>query len=319
MSTPNNPLLTLITGFNMETCSATGPGLQQAFTGIPAQFIILTKQKGLLKDGTLQIKVRGEGNNMECKIRARDNCNGSYRVAYLVHNPGAYLISISAKDKHISGSPFQITALPAPIPEKCCMYGPILKKDAVLTIGNPMDFTVDTSKAGHGALSVKATGPGGTQAKVYIAKRAGIHNIKLDPVLHGKYRVNVKWCEEHAPGSPFMLKIYPGSDPSKCRAYGPGLEDGYVGQASSFTIHTKGAGAGILKVRIDGVRDAFKIDIEPVDQRDIRTLRVNYNPTQLGEYLITIKWSEKHIPGSPFRVKIKERRRIRRRSSGSSH
>ena len=303
---PNSPFLVSVTTFNSATCSATGSGLQQAFTGIPAQFIVLAKQEGLLKDGTLKIKVKGVVNDTECKIRGRDNHDGSYNIAYLVPNPGAYLISIFANDNPIPGSPFRLTALPGPTANKCRMYGPILQPNAVLTIGNPMDFSVDASAAGVGALSVKAIGPGGTQARVYLAKgnKKGIHNIKLDPIRHGKYRVSVKWSEEHIPGSPFMLKIYPGADASKCRAYGPGLEDGHVGRASSFMIETRDAGAGTLQVRLHGVRDAFKIDIKPVDQRDIRTLKANYNPRKPGDYLVTIKWSEKHIPGSPFRVRI---------------
>ena len=303
---PNSPFLVAVTTFDSATCSATGSGLQQAFTGIPAQFVVLAKQEGLLKDGTLQIKVKGVVNDTECKVRGRDNHNGSYNIAYLVHNPGAYLISILANDKPIPGSPFRLTALPGPTANKCRMYGPILEPNAVLTIGNPMDFSVDASEAGVGTLSVKALGPGGTQARVYLAKgnKKGIHDIKLDPIRHGKYRVSVKWSDMHIPGSPFMLKIYPGADASKCKAYGPGLEDGYVGQASSFMIETRNAGAGTLQVRLHGVRDAFKIDIKPVDQRDVRTLKANYNPRKPGDYLVTIKWSEKHIPGSPFRVKI---------------
>ena len=303
---PNSPFLVAVTTFDSATCSATGSGLQQAFTGIPAQFVVLAKEEGLLKDGTLQIKVKGVVNDTECKVRGRDNHNGSYNIAYLVQNPGAYLISILVNNKPIPGSPFRLTALPGPTANKCHMYGPILEPNAVLTIGNPMDFTVDASDAGVGTLSVKAIGPGGIQARVYLAKgnKKGIHNIKLDPVRHGKYRVSVKWSDEHIPGSPFMLKIYPGADASKCKAYGPGLEDGYVGEASSFMIETRDAGAGTLQVHFHGVRDAFRVDIKPVDQRDVRTLKANYNPKKPGEYLITIKWSEKHIPGSPFRVKI---------------
>ena len=303
---PKSPMLVTITTFDSATCSATGSGLQKAFTGIPAQFVVLAKQEGLLKDSTLQIKVKGVVGRKECKVRARDNRNGSYNVAYLIHDPGAYLISIVIEDKPIPGSPFRLTALPGPIAEKCRMYGPILQPGAILTIGNPMDFAVDCSEGGTGELSVKAIGPGGVQARVYLAKnnKKGLHNVKLDPVRRGKYRISVRWSGRHIPGSPFMLSIYPGADASKCKAYGPGLEDGLVGKPSVFTIETKDAGAGTLKVRLHGVKDAFKIQIKPVDQQDTRTLQANYNPKKPGHYLVTIKWSEKHIPGSPFHVKI---------------
>ena len=303
---PNSPFLVSVVTLDSGICSATGSGLQKAFTGIPAQFVVLAKEEGLLKDGTLQIKVRGVVNNNECKVRARDNKNGSYNVAYMVHNPGAYLISVLVSGKPIAGSPFRLTAMPGPTANKCHMDGPVFEPNAVLTIGSPIDFVVDTSAAGVGKLSVKAVGPGGTQARVYLAKgsKKGVHNVKLDPIRHGKYRVSVKWSDVHIPGSPFMLKIYPGADASKCKVYGPGLEDGAVGEANSFTIETRDAGAGTLKVRLHGVRDAFRIEIKPASQQDIRTLKANYNARKAGDYVISIKWSEKHVPGSPFRVKI---------------
>ena len=65
-------------------------------------------------------------------------------------------------------------------------------------------------------------------------------------------------------------------------------------------IETRNAGGGTLQVHVRGV----KFDVKPVDELDVRTLQVNYNPIKKGEYLITVKWSEKHIPGSPFHVKI---------------
>ena len=303
---PKSPFLVAIKGFDTDICSATGTGLQEALTGLPSQFVVIAKQSGLLDDGTLVIKVNGVINKEECQVRARDNKNGSYNVAYMTKIPGAYLVTIMAAGKHIPGSPFRLTAQPGPEADKCSIFGPALEPNAVLTIGKPIDFSVDTSDAGSGHLTVKAVGPGGAQATVFIAKssKQGVHDIKLDPVRHGKYRVSVKWSGVHIPGSPFLLKIFPGADASKCKAYGPGLEDGFVGKASTFTIETRDAGAGTLKVRLHGVKDAFKIEIKPIDQSDVRTLHARYDPRKPGEYLVTIKWVNQNIPGSPFRVKI---------------
>ena len=303
---PKSPFHIEVMGFDSKGISATGSGLQEAFTGVPAQFVVLAKQEGLLDDGTLQIRVTGVVNNVECKVRARDNHNGTYNVAYLTQMPGAYLVSILASEQHIPGSPFRLSASPGPNAESCHMYGPALEPTTVLTIGKPIDFIVSTAAGGVGTLSVKAVGPGGTEARVYMAKgeKRGTHEVMLDPVRSGKYRVSAKWSGKHVQGSPFLLKIFPGTDPSKCRAYGPGLEDGLVGKSSFFTIETRDAGAGTLKVRLHGVKDAFRIDIKPVDQRDVRTLVAHYDPRKPGEYLVTIKWSDINIPGSPFRVKI---------------
>ena len=37
-----------------------------------------------------------------------------------------------------------------------------------------------------------------------------------------------------------------------------------------------------------------------------RNIDVTYNPTETGEYNIHVKWSDKHVPGSPFTIKIVE-------------
>lgn len=289
-----------------SVCSASGAGLQEALTMIPAQFVVLAKQPGLIAQHNLEISVYGVVNNVQGTVRARDNNNGTYNVAYVVESPGAYLVSIKAWGKPIPGSPFRMNALLGPNASKCKMYGPALDPATVIKIGDPIDFSVETSGAGKGNLGVVAVGARGVQARVFLAKgdKPGTYDVKLDPLRPGKHRVGVKWSGTHIPGSPFIMKIYPGADASKCKAYGPGLEDGNVGDPSSFTIETKDAGSGVLRVKLNGVKDAFKISLKPVSPTDQRTLRAEYSPQKPGDYLITIKWSEKDVPGSPFKVKI---------------
>ena len=303
---PSSPLLLAVVAFDSNTCSATGTGLQEAYTNIPSQFVVLTKTSGFVEDGTLQVNVTGVINKVECRVRIRDNKNGLYNVAYMVTTPGAYLINVLAGGEHIAGSPFKLNAQPGPEAQRCRIYGSALEEDMILTIGKPIDFSVDASKGGIGKLNVKAIGPGGVQARVFIAKgnSKGLHDIKIDPVRHGKYRINVKWSGKHIPQSPFILKIFPGVDATKCKAYGSGLENGTVGTPTSFTIETKDAGPGTLRVCLHGVKDAFKIDIKPQNPKDVRTLIARYYPRKPGDYLISITWSNRHIPGSPFRVKI---------------
>lgn len=303
---PSSPFLMAVIDFDSNTCSATGAGLQEAFTNIPAQFVVLTKTAGLVENGTLQVSITGVLNNVECRVRVRDNKNGLYNVAYIVNSPGAYLVTILARGSHIAGSPFKLHVQPGPEPDKCKMHGPALEEGAVLYIGKPIDFFVDVSKGGTGKLNVKAIGPGGANARVFMAKSKtkGLYDIKLDPPRQGKYRVNVKWSDQHIPQSPFVVKVFPGIDPTKCKAHGPGLEDGSVGMPTSFTIETRDAGLGTLKVCLHRVKDAFKIDLKAKDPKDARTLIARYFPRKPGDYLISILWSEKHIPGSPFKVNI---------------
>lgn len=63
-----------------------------------------------------------------------------------------------------------------------------------------------------------------------------------------------------------------------------------------------GAGTGSLGLAIEGPSEA-KMTCK--DNRD-GSCSVEYTPTEIGEYDVSIKYAEKHIPGSPFKVnKIK--------------
>merc|ERR1719419_2209815 len=91
------------------------------------------------------------------------------------------------------------------------------------------------------------------------------------------------------------------ADPSKVRAFGPGLKGGIVGKPAPFAIDTKGAGAGGLGLTVEGPCEA---KIECQDNGD-GTCSVSYLPTEAGEYAINILFAEKHIPGSPFKAAVR--------------
>jgi len=304
---PSSPVVINVVAYDSHTFSATGSGLQEAYTNVPGQFIILTKRTGLVESKILNVKVAGVVNGKECKVDVKDNRNGSYNAEYLIVNPGAYLITILAGGTHILGSPFKLTALPGPNSHSCKMSGPALNESEVFTLGQSIDFTVDVTKGGTGKLATRATGPDGVTARVFVAKDSmskGIHDIKIDPMHHGKYEISVKWSGMDIPGSPFTINVYPGVDARKCRAYGPGLENGRVGSLAEFYIETHNAGPGSLHVGIHGAQDSCKIDLKPKDMKEVQTQVARYFPRKPGNFIISVTWSDKHIPGSPFKVKI---------------
>lgn len=304
---PGSPFyFTTATGSSGFSGSATGNGLRHALTGIPAQFVVLEKETGLVQSEELSIQVQSVISGELGLVRVRDNDNGTYSIAYMVDKTGAHLINVKVWGKHIPGSPFKMNANRGPEPELCSIYGPALNSSNMICIGDLIDFTIDAASAGEGALDISTVGSKGVKAQVFIAQtqRYRVYDAQIDPIRPGKYRISVKWGGKHVPNSPFFIKVYPGADATKCRAFGPGLENGLVGRPSTFTIETHNAGSGVLKVRLNGVKDAFRIEVNPRSSEDIRTLHAAYNPTKPGSYLITIKWSEKNIPGSPFKVKI---------------
>lgn len=45
--------------------------------------------------------------------------------------------------------------------------------------------------------------------------------------------------EVSVPKSPFKVSVAEGCDPSRVRAYGPGLEEGLVNRPNRFTVETR--------------------------------------------------------------------------------
>ncbi|XP_025920001.1 filamin-A-like, partial [Apteryx rowi] len=125
--------------------------------------------------------------------------------------------------------------------------------------------------------------------------------VRFIPREEGPYEVEVTYDGVPVPGSPFPVEAVPPTDPSKVRAYGPGLQGGFVGMPAPFTIDTKGAGTGGLGLTVEGPCEA---KIECLDNGD-GTCSVSYLPTEAGDYNINILFAGAHVPGSPFRAPVR--------------
>ena len=51
------------------------------------------------------------------------------------------------------------------------------------------------------------------------------------------------------------------------------------------------------------VTGAFRVEMQRDSQQD-RTIQCRYDPTEVGDYVVAVRWSGQHVPGSPFRVHI---------------
>lgn len=129
-----------------------------------------------------------------------------------------------------------------------------------------------------------------------------VFRIMYMPLEPGRHTIELLYDNIPVPGSPFVVNVKAACDPSRCKAYGPGLSKGFIDQKNKFCVETKGAGKGGLSVAIEGPSEA---KMTCVDNRD-GSCDVDYLPTELGEYDISIRFADKHIPGSPFTVTVEE-------------
>lgn len=63
--------------------------------------------------------------------------------------------------------------------------------------------------------------------------------IALCGWLPGVHLVEVLYDDVAVPKSPFRVGVTEGCDPTRVRAFGPGLESGLVNKANHFTVETR--------------------------------------------------------------------------------
>ena len=280
-------------------CTSSGDGLIASIVDKDAKFVVDTVEAG---PGELNVAIEGESGVLQPKINAIDDTK--MEVTYKPTKPGKHVVFVRWSEKDIPGSPFTVKAYHPSDPSLFKIENPVSE----VFSGAPIEFTVKAQgETEAGELSVIAVNAQNNTTSGNIEKcdDGRTYNCLLEPPVTGKYTVHVKWNGADVDGSPFKLRVLTPPKPANIKAYGPGLEDGYVGQEGTFTVETAEGGSGTLQVRVHGPKGAFKIHMRRHPDNN-RTILVRYDPTHVGKYNIDITWSDTPIPGSPFEVNISE-------------
>ncbi|KAI6645642.1 Filamin-B-like [Oopsacas minuta] len=303
----NSPFyLEVIASDSMNT-HAYGTGLQRAVSGTLSEFYIRSKHSDVLESGRLGVKVHSIHGEVQHWLVERGE--GDYKVEYTPKRPGAYLVEVSMDGDHISGSPFKVSCHQNMGQEDtdCLLSGPALNPDMKFTLGQPVDFTVDATSSPASQLSVSAVCEvNQLTARVIMHQyRQGFYQVNIDPPEVGVYSVSVRYGDKQSADSPFFVEIVPSdTDPSQCRAYGPGLHEAMVGDRTEFFVSTHSAGRGALAVSVEGFNTSLVVYVDPTPE-DTKLLCCRYKPKSSGSFIIALKWSGVHIPGSPYRLDVK--------------
>ncbi|XP_030049986.1 filamin-A isoform X2 [Microcaecilia unicolor] len=299
-ATPMSPIrIKVDPSHDASKVKAEGPGLHRSGVeiGKPTHFTVGTKGAGKAK---LDVQFTGPAKGDAVKdFDIIDNHDNSYTVKYTPVQQGNLGVGVTYGGDHIPKSPFPVGIAPTLDLSKIKISGLGDKVE----IGKDQEFTVKSKGAGgQGKVVSKITGPSGkpVSCKVEPGLSSDNSSVKFIPREEGPYEVEVTYDGVPVPGSPFPVEGVPPTNPSKVKAYGPGLKGGTVGSNAPFTIDTKGAGLGGLGLTVEGPCEA---KIECLDNGD-GTCSVSYLPTEPGDYNINILFAETHIPGSPFKSKV---------------
>ena len=236
---PNSPFVIKVEN-SKNISNATGDGLKNAVVGQEASFTIITTEMGLLDKKAMEVSITGVRAG-RLKPSIKDNQNGTYTVTYTPHKPGAYVANIIVNKNKVLGSPFKINIVSAPDATKCIVGGPALQRNSIHLSGSHLEVTVDGSEAGSGKLEATIEGPNKYRPKVYMSEGInGLYSIKFQATHPGRYSIQLLWAGQEIPGSPFKVRVYQAPDASKVKAYGSGLEDGYVRTPGKLTSLPRG-------------------------------------------------------------------------------
>uniref|UniRef100_A0A8B9EBI7 Filamin C n=1 Tax=Anser cygnoides TaxID=8845 RepID=A0A8B9EBI7_ANSCY len=283
---PGSPLQFYVDAINPRHVSAYGPGLSHGMVNKPCTFTIVTKDAG---EGGLSLAVEGPS---KAEITCKDNKDGTCTVSYLPTAPGDYNIIVRFDDKHIPGSPFTAK-----------ITGDDSMRTSQLNVGTSTDVSLKITETDLSLLTASIRAPSGNEEPCLLKRLPNRHiGISFTPKEVGEHVVSVKKSGQHVTNSPFKILVGQSEigDASRVKVWGKGLVEGHTFEVAEFIVDTRNAGYGGLGLSIEG---PSKVDINCEDVED-GTCKVTYCPTEPGNYIINIKFADKHVPGSPFTVKV---------------
>ncbi|XP_054089626.1 filamin-C isoform X2 [Zeugodacus cucurbitae] len=182
---------------SLPRAMATGEGLKQAaikvdntfelegFEGVEPQVFVTTPS----------------GDNIICQLSPQGG--DAYTATFQPTVVGRHLISITANDKHINGSPFSCNVFDVSrvsISGLDQQYGPA-------ALGVPVTFSVDAAGAGEGTLELVVSTDTSTVKAEVVACARGLYDVTFVPQTTEAHYVNITFNEVPVDGSPFRVDI----------------------------------------------------------------------------------------------------------------
>ncbi|KAJ0050245.1 hypothetical protein NL108_014312 [Boleophthalmus pectinirostris] len=294
--------------FDPSKVEASGTGLKRAKAGEVSVVNVDCSKAG---PGQLILEVEpdpssaAKGAGGKVKTEVVDNLDGTYTVTYVPLTAGLYTLKLKYGGQTVPGFPAKVSVDPAVDTSKIKTFGPGVDGTAVYREATT-SFTVDArplSRRGGDHVTAEVRNPSGAQTETVVTdNKDGTYSVEYTPFENGVHSVDVLYDDTAVPNSPFRVSVSEGCDPTRVLASGPGLEQGLTDQTNHFDIITRGAGIGGLGITVEGPSES-KMSCK--DNKD-GSCSVEYTPFSPGVYDVNITYGGEHIPGSPFKVPVKD-------------
>jgi hypothetical protein len=297
---------------DVDKVAASGMGLLCTEAGIPASFTLYARDTfGNVRStggDAFMVTVVGP---VSFDAVVVDRHDGTYECTYKTIMCGDYFIHIQLDGKHIRGSPFMASVVPAhTYAPSCRAWGQGLH---TAVVGHEAEFQIEAKDLignrkiiGGECFTCNATGPTPVDVQILDCDD-GTYVGRYVVTVAGEYLLDVMYDGLSLNGSPFSVKVEPGPTIAvKCSAHGKGLKQIESTIPARFVIEARdefgnqNVGGGVqFGVRIRGVREEIECKIQ--DQLD-GTYLCEYLCNLSGVYFVSIMLDGIDISGSPFKV-----------------
>ncbi|KAK0403419.1 hypothetical protein QR680_016902 [Steinernema hermaphroditum] len=171
------------------------------------------------------------------------------------------------------------------------------------SIEEESSFTIDCSETtNHGPVTALLAGE-----KVDVPVRLtrlgnGVYKATYSPLVGGHYQLHVKYDDKAVKGSPFPIEVLsPTSNADVIHVDTSTLKMGIINEDVKTLIDTRRAGPGQLSAQCMGPSQLAYCEL--FDHRD-GTYTLSVRPSEVGKHSLSIKYSDEHVPGSPFVIPV---------------
>ncbi|KAK4306993.1 hypothetical protein Pmani_021217 [Petrolisthes manimaculis] len=294
---PGSPYIANIlpnTDYYPELVKCSGPGLEKngVVSGRPAEFQVDTRQAG---DAPLDVTVI-DANYQPIKLEAKDNKNGIYDFSYRPTRGNKHTIQVNYGGVSTENSPYRVFVSEPSDPGAVKVFGPGVERG--VKSNSPTHFNIDCREAGPGEVQIALTNAQGQDIPIDIQdNRDGTFTVEYLTASPGDHRVTVLYAGAEIPQSPIVVPVQSNVDVTKVKV--DGLEPtAPINSLQQFRVITQDAGRADFAVSItspSGMR--VRAHVVPTHEGYL----VNFTPTELGQYLLSIQFGGQPISSTPYR------------------
>jgi len=228
---------------------------------------------------------------------------GNIGISFTPREVGEHFVSVQKNGKHITNSPFKIMVNAQEVGDasRVRVSGEGLDRGKTHVYNQ---FQINTKSAGYGGLSLSIEGP--SKAEIECKDNEdGTLDVEYKPSEPGFYLINIKFADSHVPGSPFQVPISgEGSEKQtgnlkRMREAVPLTE---VGSQCRLTFKMPGIQLKDLDASV--ADPSGRVSKAKMTELEEGLYAVNFVPSELGMHIVTVRYREMDIPGSPFQFTV---------------